>query len=130
MIFARSLVGCSSSRRWPVFRRQRGAEESPKGNDASDKSATVETSSVEQVYERARPALAVISIRGHDGRQRGLGSGFVVAADGLIATNLHVIGENRVIEVQLADGKRCEVTAIHAFDRFLDLAILRVDARG
>ncbi len=108
----------------------RGAQNSPPANDTSDKSATVETSSVEQVYERARPALAVISVRGNDGRQRGLGSGFVVAADGLIATNLHVIGENRAIDVQLADGERYEVTAIHAFDRFLDLAILRVDAAG
>ncbi len=97
---------------------------------ADDAAVEKESSSVEDVYQRARPSLAVISVRGRDGRPRGLGSGFVISADGLIATNMHVIGENRPIEVQLASGKRYDVTAVHAFDRHLDLAILRVDARG
>src|SRR5262249_14346170 len=86
--------------------------------------------SVEEIFRRTRPSLALISISGRDGRQRGLGTGFVISADGLIATNMHVIGEGRPIEVRLPDGKRLEVTGIHAFDRHLDLAVLRVDARN
>jgi len=86
--------------------------------------------SVERLFERARPSLAVITVPGRDGRQQGLGSGFVVAADGLIATNMHVIGQGRPIAVQMADGKRYNVTSVHASDQFLDLAILRVDADG
>jgi serine protease Do len=85
---------------------------------------------VEDVYARAKPSLAVITAGGRDGRKHGLGSGFVVSADGLIATNLHVIGEGRPITVQMSDGKRYDVTSVHASDRFLDLAILRVDAQG
>jgi len=84
---------------------------------------------IEQLFERARPSIAVITTEGRDGRKQGLGSGFVIAADGLIATNMHVIGEGRPIAVQLADGKRLTVNGVHASDQFLDLAILRVDAQ-
>ncbi len=38
-----------------------------------------------------------------------MGTGFVVG-DGLIATNLHVIGEGRPIMVQLPDGTKHEAT--------------------
>src|SRR5262249_9251697 len=62
--------------------------------------------------------------------QQGLGTGFIVGADGLIATNLHVIGEARPVSVRLADGKKYEVTAVHASDRSLDLALLKIDAKG
>jgi regulator of sirC expression with transglutaminase-like and TPR domain len=98
--------------------------------EATSERETGTRKSVEDVYQRARPSLAVITVGGRDGRKHGLGSGFVVSADGLIATNLHVIGEGRPITVQMADGKRHDVTSVHASDRFLDLAILRVDATG
>jgi regulator of sirC expression with transglutaminase-like and TPR domain len=86
--------------------------------------------SVEQVAETAKKSVAVITFAGRDGKRQGLGTGFVVAADGLIATNLHVIGEARPITVQLADGKRYDVTSIHASDRSLDLALIRIDAKN
>jgi regulator of sirC expression with transglutaminase-like and TPR domain len=85
---------------------------------------------VEQLAEQARSSVVVIRVRGRDGRRTGLGTGFVLSADGLIATNLHVIGEGREITVETAEGKRLPVTAIHASDRKLDLAILRVEAKG
>ncbi|MCH8923917.1 MAG: trypsin-like peptidase domain-containing protein, partial [Planctomycetes bacterium] len=46
-----------------------------------------------------------------------------------VATNFHVIGQGRAIRVQLADGRHVDVTAIHASDRTLDLAVLRIDAK-
>jgi serine protease Do len=84
---------------------------------------------VEQLIESARKSVVVITVTGRDGRQQGLGSGFVVSEDGLIATNLHVIGEARPIAVQMADGKKFDVKEVHAFDRPLDLALVRIDAR-
>ncbi len=84
--------------------------------------------SVETLAEKARPSVVTVSHYGRDGKQNGVGAGFVVAANGLIATSLHVIGEARPITVQLADGRRFEVTEIHAWDRKQDLAVVRIAA--
>jgi serine protease Do len=86
--------------------------------------------SVEQIAAAARKSIAVITFTGRDGQRQGLGTGFVVGADGLIATNLHVIGEARPITVRLHDGKRYDVRSIHASDRTLDLALIRIDAKN
>src|SRR2546423_5999430 len=83
-----------------------------------------------ELAKTARNAIVVITQTGRDGKRHGLGTGFIVAADGLIATNLHVIGEARPISVQLSNGRHYDVTAIHAFDRSLDLALIRIDAKN
>ena len=86
--------------------------------------------SVEQIAATARKSVVVITFAGRDGKQQGLGTGFVVDADGLIATNLHVLGQARQITVETADGKQHEVTSIHASDRSLDLALVRINVKG
>jgi serine protease Do len=86
--------------------------------------------SVVELTKLAQPAVVVITFDGRDGKKQGLGTGFIISADGLIATNLHVVGEARPVTVQTADGKKYPVTAVHASDRGLDLAVLRIDARG
>ena len=83
--------------------------------------------SVKEVAAKVRPSVVVISFAGREGSRQGLGTGFVIDKSGLIATNLHVIGEARPISVQTADGKSLAVKAIHASDRALDLAILQVE---
>lgn len=85
---------------------------------------------VEQIADLARPAVAVLTVGGRDGKGESLGTGFVVSADGLIATNFHVIDVGRGVTVELADGKRYEATAVHAADRERDLAVIRIDAKG
>jgi serine protease Do len=89
-----------------------------------------EVRSVESIAKQTRQSLAVISHYGRDGEEDGVGSGFVISADGLIATCLHVIDEARPIAVQLADGSQHKVVAVQAWDRKLDLAILRIDAEN
>jgi regulator of sirC expression with transglutaminase-like and TPR domain len=84
----------------------------------------------EQIAERGRKSLAVITTPGRDGKGRGLGTGFVISADGLIATNLHVIGEGRPITVELPDGSKHEVITVQASDRAADLAVIKIDAKG
>jgi S1-C subfamily serine protease len=44
-----------------------------------------------------------VSHEGRDGKEGGVGSGFIVSSNGLIATSLHVIGEARPITVHLAN---------------------------
>ena len=85
---------------------------------------------VEQLAESARKSVVVIMFAGRDGKQQGIGTGFVLSKEGLIATNLHVIGDARPITVQLPDGTRHPVTAVHASDRTLDLAIVKVNAKN
>jgi regulator of sirC expression with transglutaminase-like and TPR domain/S1-C subfamily serine protease len=97
---------------------------------AEPDSPPAKAQTVEQLAARVRPSVVVITVRGRDGKREGLGTGFVVSADGLIATNRHVIGEGRAITVEFADGKRHPVTAVHASDRKLDLAVVKIDARG
>ncbi|HYV30230.1 MAG TPA: trypsin-like peptidase domain-containing protein, partial [Candidatus Binatia bacterium] len=92
-------------------------------------STGAETKSVETLTAAARKSVVVITHFGRDGKEGGVGAGFIISGDGLIATSLHVIGEARPVTVQLADGKRYEVSEVHAWDRKFDLAILRVDAR-
>ena len=86
--------------------------------------------SVKDIAARVKPSLVTITFTGRDGSVDGTGSGFVVAADGLIATSLHVIGEARPIKVQFADGQKFDVTEVHAWDRRSDLALIRIDAKG
>lgn len=77
-----------------------------------------------------KPSIVVITFTGRDGKQEGLGTGFVVSEDGLIATNFHVIGEGRPISVQFADGTKRDVIEIRASDRQLDLAVVKIDQKG
>ncbi len=91
--------------------------------------AAEEPPAVEDLVARVRASIVTIRHAGRGQRDGGLGTGFVVAADGLIATNLHVIGEARPITVELADGTTHEATAVHASDRTADLAVVRIDAR-
>ncbi|MCI0683909.1 MAG: trypsin-like peptidase domain-containing protein [Gemmataceae bacterium] len=93
-------------------------------------SRTPATFTVEQLAEKTRDSIVIIHHTGREGKRTGLGAGFVVAADGLIATNLHVIGDARPITVQLADGTKHDVVAVHASDRSHDLALVKIDAKN
>lgn len=86
--------------------------------------------SVEDIAARVKNSIVVVSVAGRDGKRQGLGTGFVVSKDGLIATNMHVIDEGRPVTVQFADGKKYDVKAVHASDRHLDLAVLRIEANN
>src|SRR6059058_280003 len=76
------------------------------------KTDPAEAQSIETLAEQARKSVVVISHFGRDGKEDGVGAGFIVSSNGLIATSLHVIGEARPITVQLAGGKRYAVTEV------------------
>src|SRR5262245_59924819 len=100
--------------------------------DAATPPATSEpaTQTIEALTEQVKKCVVVVTTAGRDSRNSGMGSGFVISADGLVVTNFHVIGDGRDVQVRLSDGRSLEVTAIHAFDRALDLAVLRVAGTG
>ena len=85
---------------------------------------------IQELVDQVQKSIVVITFTDRDGKALGLGSGFVVREDGLIATNLHVIGEARPITVRTLDGKEYAVESIHAHERSVDLAILKINAEG
>src|SRR5438445_61315 len=98
--------------------------------EPNSSASAVKEKSVEALAETARQSVVVISHFGRDGKEDGIGAGFIVSSNGLIATSLHVIGEARPITVQLSGGKRYDVTEVHAWDRKLDLAVIRIAAEN
>ncbi len=59
-----------------------------------------------------------------------IGSGFIVDASGLVATNLHVVASEKQITVKLHDGSSSEVTQVVGYDPDRDLALLRIKPPG
>jgi len=85
--------------------------------------------SVEKIAAEVKPSVVKVLQTGREGVD-GLGAGFVVSEDGLIATNLHVIGEARRLEVEMANGDKHEVVEVTATDAHWDLALLRIAKKG
>lgn len=83
----------------------------------------------EELTDLVKPSLCAITTKGREANREGLGTGFVISADGLIATNAHVIGEGRPISVEFAGGKKYDVVTVHAHDHKRDLAIIKIDAK-
>lgn len=78
-----------------------------------------------------RPTIVEVSYLGREGKREGVGTGVVIdSSRGLIATNLHVIGEARQIVVKTEDGSLPAVQQVWASDPQLDLAVLKVNATG
>jgi regulator of sirC expression with transglutaminase-like and TPR domain len=96
----------------------------PNGKELVAKSRTVE-----ELAKDLKPSIVVITAKGRESKRDQLGTGFVVDANGIIATNLHVIGEGRPIAVETGDGKKFDVIAIQAIDRLRDLALIKVNAK-
>lgn len=96
---------------------------------SKSKAAPPKAQTTADLAETIAPSLVKITQLGRDGTD-GIGSGFVVSADGLIATNLHVIGEARRLQIEMSDGKTHVVTSVHATDAQHDLALLKIDAKG
>lgn len=85
---------------------------------------------VTELTANARQSIVTVTQIGRGGMHEALGTGFVIDAEGLIATNRHVVGHARRLQVQFADGSVADVSSVHATDPALDLAIIKVDRHG
>jgi S1-C subfamily serine protease len=86
---------------------------------------------VSSVFDKVGPAVVHIRISKKPSDRRaegeGSGSGFIIAPDGYVLTNSHVVHEARKIEVLLADGRTCAAVLI-GDDPESDLAVIRINA--
>ena len=61
--------------------------------------------------------------------QHGVGSGFIVSADGRIITNAHVVDGSDTVEVTLKDGRQLEGKVLGR-DPVTDVAVIKVEANN
>lgn len=62
-------------------------------------------------------------------RQRGVGSGFILSADGYVMTNAHVVQGADEVMVTLADKREFKARIVGA-DRRTDVAVVKIEATG
>jgi S1-C subfamily serine protease len=85
------------------------------------------------VVEAVAPAVVSIHVgrrsRRDDFERVGAGSGVVIAPDGYVLTNAHVVGENREIRLTFLSGNEVAAELVGA-DPATDLAVVRAQANG
>ncbi|HEX6764034.1 MAG TPA: trypsin-like peptidase domain-containing protein, partial [Polyangiaceae bacterium] len=109
-----ALVGCG-----PPSAAKSGGE-SARAEAAPEKKASTPA----DIAEAALPSVVAVVT------EDSLGSGFVVGADGLVATNLHVIAGYAKAIVVLHDRREFPVVEIYNADPRRDIAILHIEAQG
>jgi serine protease Do len=90
---------------------------------------------VEKVVQRVLPAVVNVTtdiFQGSSGQTgQGVGTGFVVRADGIVVTNCHVVEGASKITVSSSDDQPREYDArVIGGDCLNDLAVLKIDASG
>ncbi len=76
------------------------------------------------VADAVGPAVVRVETRGPNGRSGGVGSGVVIAPDGLVLTNCHVVEAAKEVRLQDAEGRVMEARKLGE-DPDTDLALLR-----
>jgi serine protease Do len=110
------------------------------GSDAAavlEKAATADGSmSIPELVRRIAPAVVHISTEDVTADQfgravptGGVGTGFVIDAEGHVVTNAHVVAGAASIRVTLTDGRGTEAELVGA-DGLTDLAVLKIDLDG
>ncbi|MDD2500613.1 MAG: DegQ family serine endoprotease [Geobacter sp.] len=62
-------------------------------------------------------------------KQQGMGTGFIISADGFILTNNHVVNGSDEIMVKLSDGREIKAE-LKGFDDKLDVALLKISDKA
>ena len=100
---------------------------------AADQVTLTQSDVIVRVADQVMPSVVTIltidpATRGTPSSE-GAGSGFIVAADGLILTNNHVVAGASSVTVVLNDAQQLKATVV-ATDPARDLALVRVSATG
>jgi len=91
--------------------------------------AVVSVVTTQVLAEDPHADIPLLRFRDRDGRaptRSGLGSGVIVAPEGYLLTNHHVVADAEQIEVRLADGRSAEAQVVGS-DPDTDLALIKID---
>ena len=75
---------------------------------------------------RGQPGMQMMPMAPNNQQPMGMGTGFVVAEEGYVVTNNHVIRSGGNMKVRFNDGRECTATLVGA-DPETDIAVLKVD---
>lgn len=98
----------------------RPREPVPEPNREEEEALDAYSRVVVRVADRLRPAVVNLRRTRGDGN----GSGLLIAPDGLLLTNAHVVGDDATLRVRLHDGREPEGVVIGT-DPWTDLAVVR-----
>jgi len=102
---------------------------------AAQQVSLTQSDAIVRVASLVKPSVVTITSSGTTGfspfsvPSSGVGSGFIVTADGLILTNNHVVTGATSLTVVLDDGRSLTATVVST-DPTHDLALVKVDATG
>ena len=90
-----------------------------------------------QIAEQVSPAVVGVTVsidgvvmgQGIDSEEMGYGTGFIISANGYIATNNHVVDGSDDITVTLYDGTEYAANIVGT-DVTTDIAVIKIDAEG
>ena len=119
------LAGCTSSTATPTPGASNGTGPAP--TIAVPDAATDLEQTVQTVIQRVQPSVVEVQSSGSQGQS--IGSGEVIAADGYIVTNDHVVRGFQHFDVVLATGQTLPATLVGEAPGD-DLAVLKVSATG
>jgi serine protease Do len=98
--------------------RPRGGAQSPRADDP-----------MAEFFRRFMPGGPDGGGQAEQQPRGGLGSGFIISADGYILTNAHVVADFDDVTVRLADAKREFKAKVIGVDKRTDVALIKVDAK-
>jgi S1-C subfamily serine protease len=91
----------------------------------STRSQAADQASLSDLIDKIDPSIVRIDVTA--GAEKGVGSGYVVDADGLIATNYHVIAGAAEATAVFKNGENAKVLGTLFWDDKRDIAILKID---
>lgn len=98
------------------------------GEPGAPLGSRIEGINIKAVLEAVQESVVIVNAPNAENPGRG-GSGFIVAADGHIVTNEHVVRDAETVEVRLFGGELLPAEVV-ASDPTRDLAVLKVDRDG
>jgi hypothetical protein len=114
----------------PVRATATGGIDDVRARDLAKAGRARQPLSPEAIFNAASPGVVLVETFDLTTRRLGQGSGFVVSADGLIATNHHVIRNAHTARVTFSDNRTCPVQGVATADPDSDLVVLKVVAQN